>query len=109
MRPLSVQRWGMGILSHGLLPFPSLLSSHKCSPSLSEPHRFRHMRAFSPRKIEMIPMSDEATWNMDAVFTAYDHDALNEKTKDKYRYRDPDGRLYRLDNLISPNPDRPNL
>src|SRR5205823_2656655 len=55
MRPLSVQRCGMGILSHGLLPFPSLLSSHKCSPSLSEPHRFRHMRAFSPRKIEMIP------------------------------------------------------
>ena len=54
-------------------------------------------------------MSDTAIWNMDAVFTAYDLDALNEKTKDKYRHRDSEGRLYRLDNLISPNPDRPNL
>lgn len=26
-----------------------------------------------------------------------------------YRYRDEDGRLYRLDNLLNPNPNRPNL
>jgi site-specific DNA-methyltransferase (adenine-specific) len=26
-----------------------------------------------------------------------------------YRYKDPDGRVYRLDNLLNPNPNRPNL
>lgn len=53
--------------------------------------------------------SDEATWNMDAVFSPYDPDNLDEKTSGKYSHRDPDGRVYRLDNLINPNPDRPNL
>jgi site-specific DNA-methyltransferase (adenine-specific) len=54
-------------------------------------------------------MSDESIWNKEAVFTAYDLEALDEKTEGKYRNRDADGRLYQLDNLISPNPDRPNL
>jgi DNA modification methylase len=54
-------------------------------------------------------MSDEATWNQEAVFTAYDSDALDEKTQVKYSLRDADGRLYQLDNLTNPNPDRPNL
>lgn len=54
-------------------------------------------------------MSDDATWNTDAVFMPYDPDALHEKTASKYRYRDEEGRLYRLDNLINPNPNRPNL
>lgn len=50
-----------------------------------------------------------ATWNEDAAFTPYDENDLDEKTAAKYRYRDDAGRLYRLDNLINPNPDRPNL
>lgn len=53
--------------------------------------------------------STETTWNDDAAFTAYDEDDLDEKTSSKYRHRDPDGRLYRLDSLINPNADRPNL
>ena len=39
----------------------------------------------------------------------YDPQNLDEKTASKYRHREPDGRLYRLDNLINPNRDRPNL
>ena len=54
-------------------------------------------------------VSDKSTWNNDAVFTAYDADALDEKTSIKYRYRDEDGRLYRLSDLTNPNPNRPNL
>jgi site-specific DNA-methyltransferase (adenine-specific) len=50
-----------------------------------------------------------AVWNIDAVFQAYDPDALDEKTASKYSHRDEDGRIYRLDNLINPSPDRPNL
>ncbi len=53
--------------------------------------------------------SDEATWNEDAVFQPYDLNNLDEKTAGKYTHRDKDGRLYQLDNLINPNPDRPNL
>jgi DNA modification methylase len=48
-------------------------------------------------------------WNEDAAFTAYDADALDERTASKYRHRDPDGRIYRLDSLINPNRNRPNL
>lgn len=54
-------------------------------------------------------MSDNATWNNEAAFTAYDPHALDEKTTNKYRYRDEDGRLYRLSDLTNPNPNRPNL
>ena len=54
-------------------------------------------------------VSDDATWNNDAAFTAYDPDALDEKTASKYRYRDENGRLYRLSDLTNPNPNRPNL
>lgn len=53
--------------------------------------------------------SGQGTWNQDAVFTAYDLDNLDEKTAGKYTHRDPDGRLYQLDNLLNPNKDRPNL
>ena len=52
---------------------------------------------------------DEATWNADEMFLGYDEDDLSEKTSSKYKYRDDIGRLYRLDSLINPNPDRPNL
>ena len=53
--------------------------------------------------------SDESKWNLEDAFLAYDSDNLGEKTANKYRHQDPDGRLYRLDNLINPNPNRPNL
>ncbi len=53
--------------------------------------------------------TDVATWNDSAVFTPYDENALDDKASSKYRHRDSDGRLYRLDNLINPNHDRPNL
>ncbi|MGA2540968.1 MAG: DNA methyltransferase [Verrucomicrobiota bacterium] len=42
-------------------------------------------------------------------YNPYDPDNLDEKTATKYCHRDADGRIYRLDNLINPNPDRPNL
>lgn len=48
-------------------------------------------------------------WNLDESFQSYEVDNLDPKTASKYRHTDPDGRLYRLDNLNNPNPDRPNL
>jgi DNA modification methylase len=54
-------------------------------------------------------MSDKSTWNSEAVFKQYDLENLPIKTAGKYSHRDPDGRLYQLDNLINPNPNRPNL
>lgn len=51
----------------------------------------------------------EAFYNADAMFLPYDINNLEEKTASKYHYRESDGRIYRLDNLINPNPDRPNL
>jgi site-specific DNA-methyltransferase (adenine-specific) len=53
--------------------------------------------------------TEEAQWNEDAVFQPYDANNLEEKTAQKYCHRDRDGRVYRLDSLINPNPDRPNL
>ena len=53
--------------------------------------------------------SEMAQWNEDATFLPYREDELDEITKLKYRYRDADGRLYRLSDLTNPNPDRPNL
>lgn len=50
-----------------------------------------------------------ATWNLDAAFVPYDPNDLDEKTAKKYCHKDPDGRRYRLDNLLNPNRDRPNL
>jgi site-specific DNA-methyltransferase (adenine-specific) len=49
------------------------------------------------------------TWNEDDAFLPYDPLNLPEKTATKYSHKDSDGRVYRLDNLINPNPDRPNL
>ena len=54
-------------------------------------------------------MSDASTWNHDAAFIPYNLDALDEKTDEKYRLRDPDGRRYQLSDLTNPNPDRPHL
>lgn len=53
--------------------------------------------------------TESAIWNVDAVFTSYDPLNLPEKTQKKYCHHDPDGRVYRLDSLINPNPNRPNL
>jgi site-specific DNA-methyltransferase (adenine-specific) len=53
--------------------------------------------------------TENATWNDEAIFVPYDLDNLDEKTISKYSYKDHDGRLYQLDNLTNPNPDRPNL
>jgi site-specific DNA-methyltransferase (adenine-specific) len=50
-----------------------------------------------------------ATWNLDAAFTPYDPENLDEKTAKKYRDRDPGGRRYQLTSLLNPNHDRPNL
>ncbi len=46
-------------------------------------------------------------WN--PIVDPYDPDNLDAKTLSKYSHRDPDGRRYQLDNLINPNPNRPNL
>ncbi len=48
-------------------------------------------------------------WNADEAFAPYDADKLPETIKTKYRYTDDEGRRYRLDNLINPNSNRPNL
>lgn len=53
--------------------------------------------------------SDDATWNLEGAFTPYDPENLDEKTAGKYSHHDPYGRVYRLDNLMSPAKDRPNL
>jgi site-specific DNA-methyltransferase (adenine-specific) len=53
--------------------------------------------------------SDQAKWNAEATFVRYDLGNLPSKTVGKYSHKDPDGRLYQLDNLINPNPNRPNL
>jgi site-specific DNA-methyltransferase (adenine-specific) len=53
--------------------------------------------------------TDDAVWNTDSMFQPYDESNLDEKTSSKYYHRDDNGRLYRFDNLINPNPDRPNL
>ena len=53
--------------------------------------------------------TDSAVWRSDEMFMPYDPDHLDEKTASKYKHRDKDGRVYRLDNLINPNQNRPNL
>lgn len=55
------------------------------------------------------PKSDEYIWNQDNLYIPYDVTDLPEKTATKYRYKDDEGRLYRLDSLINPNSNRPNL
>jgi site-specific DNA-methyltransferase (adenine-specific) len=42
-------------------------------------------------------------------YQKYDAGNLDKKTAVKYCHRDTEGRIYRLDNLINPNHDRPNL
>jgi site-specific DNA-methyltransferase (adenine-specific) len=53
--------------------------------------------------------SGENVWSEENAFLPYDLSDLPTKTAIKYSHVDGDGRRYRLDNLINPNPDRPNL
>lgn len=53
--------------------------------------------------------SESVTWNGDAAFIPYDEAALDPKTATKYKFRDADGRLYRLSALEGPSDPRPNL
>ena len=53
--------------------------------------------------------TENVVWNDAAIYRAYDHDNLPEKTRVKYSHREADGRVYRLDSLINPNSNRPNL
>jgi site-specific DNA-methyltransferase (adenine-specific) len=53
--------------------------------------------------------TEDATWNQDEVFTKYDLQSLDEKTRKKYNLKGEDGRLYQLTDLTNPNPNRPNL
>lgn len=54
-------------------------------------------------------MSEASTWHGDRAFIPYNLDDIDEKTAGKYRYRDANGRLYKLADLTNPNPNRPNL
>ncbi len=53
--------------------------------------------------------SEAAYWNVAEAFVPYDHENLPAKTAEKYSHVDETGRRYQLDNLINPNPNRPNL
>ncbi|MDF3906143.1 DNA methyltransferase [Paracoccus sp. AS002] len=53
--------------------------------------------------------SEQSTWNEDAIYTPCDPLDLPEKTAQKYCHVDADGRRFTLDNLLNPNPNRPNL
>lgn len=53
--------------------------------------------------------ADAAFWNKEAAFLPYDLENLPAKTLAKYSHVGPDGRRFRLDNLLNPNKDRPNL
>jgi site-specific DNA-methyltransferase (adenine-specific) len=53
--------------------------------------------------------TEKATWDPNEMFVPYDEANLDDKTSSKYTHRDLDGRLYRLDSLINPSNDRPNL
>jgi site-specific DNA-methyltransferase (adenine-specific) len=53
--------------------------------------------------------SGEAEWNEVEAFTKYEAGKLDEKTSSKYSHIDERGNVYRLDSLINPNPNRPNL
>lgn len=53
--------------------------------------------------------SESATWNADSIFAPYDEGRLDEKTRQQYARRDPDGRRYQLTSLLNPNKNRPNL
>jgi DNA modification methylase len=56
-----------------------------------------------------VSKTSQATWNKEAMYVPYDPLNLPDKTATKYSRKDADGRTFRLDNLINPNSNRPNL
>ena len=54
-------------------------------------------------------MGENYTWNSEFCFVPYDPENLPETVRSKYVHRDSNGRIFRLDNLLNPNKDRPNL
>lgn len=53
--------------------------------------------------------SDSFTWNSEKAYKPYEMDNLEKKTLSKYYHKDDNGRRYRLDSLINPSNNRPNL
>jgi adenine specific DNA methylase Mod len=53
--------------------------------------------------------TSDGYWHEAAMFSPYDADDLPPTVAAKYTHKDADGRIYQLDNLINPNPNRPNL
>lgn len=53
--------------------------------------------------------SDSYTWNSEKAYKPYEMDNLDKKTLSKYYHKDENGRRYRLDSLINPSNNRPNL
>lgn len=51
----------------------------------------------------------DRTWNADELYEPYDLFNLPATIAEKYTHDDGNGRVYRLDNLINPSPNRPNL
>jgi site-specific DNA-methyltransferase (adenine-specific) len=54
-------------------------------------------------------MGEAWVWNQYDLYKRYDPSNLPAKTAAKYSHSDEDGRVYRLDSLINPNSNRPNL
>ena len=70
------------------------------------------MRVRLPNNHDLIlcsSKSDQRIWNQDALYVPYDLNNLPPKTAAKYTHTDINGRRYRLDSLINPNANRPNL
>ncbi len=70
------------------------------------------MKRRLPRNHDVIltyAKGENTTWNENAIYRPYDPGDLPDKTAVKYSHCDPDGRMYRLDSLINPNANRPNL
>jgi adenine specific DNA methylase Mod len=66
-------------------------------------------KCFSNNHDSIFYFSKSAQCTFNPQYIPYESGNLDEKTRKKYCHRDPDGRIYRLDNLINPNHDRPNL
>jgi DNA modification methylase len=66
-------------------------------------------RAFAHNHDTIYGYSGSAQFTWHSPVIPYDPTNLDPKTARKYSHRDADGRRYQLDNLLNPNPNRPNL
>jgi DNA modification methylase len=64
-----------------------------------------HGKAYPATHDSILFYSKTSTFIWNQQFTPLDDDYV----KTKYRFSDPDGRLFRKDNCLNQNPDRPNL